>query len=605
MKFRFLILSLLCGLSAWTQSIDVHSSKDSLRGVVSAYSDEKSKRDAYQEIFEFYRMSQFELAFWAAKGGLSVTPINQPEKLAFFTEAVGYAYQKLFVMDSALIFYLEAVDLYDGLGQKSESARVLDAIARIHRKLQNHDKALWYYGQAFAIYDERDDDEGRARILNERGAVYENMGETRKALDSYQESLKIQRVRNDSVGIGYSLEFIGYNYMQQDSLALSEEYLLQALNYRQNMDDDFALMLNEYALGELYHKKGEYTRSDEHINHCFALSEKLSFVDIRQYALDIAIENRKAQGDFEHALELMEKRTLLSDSLDQVANQARVDELSEKYQSVERENQILIQKAEIQQQNYWIYGLSAASVLFVLIAFLIYKQQRLRNAQIVQEAELKLAMNTIETQNRLQQLRVEISRDLHDNIGTQLTFVISSIDSVKHLLLEGGSSTVQNRLERISRFTRETIRELRDTIWAMNAADITLNDLKDRIYTFIDQAGHSMNGVDFSFVDEVTPKEEVHFNSRDGMTVYRIVQEAVNNAMKHAQASSIQVKMSIREEQLYFLIRDNGTGMKEGNSSGHGMTTMRKRAEEVNGQLTISSTSEGTRVELHLSKPES
>ncbi|GGH76827.1 tetratricopeptide repeat-containing sensor histidine kinase [Phaeocystidibacter marisrubri] len=601
MRFYITALFISWGLLTFAYPSNYQSSIDSLSSLIYSHTGTNDKLNEYQKTFEAYKLSQFKIAQWAAHGGLELALKSNIKDQAYFSEAVGYSYQKLFVMDSALSYYLKALELYKEMEEPLESARVLDAIARIHRKLQNHEKALWYYSQAFAIHDEMDDDEGRARILNERGAVYENMGETRKALHEYQASLKIQLVRGDSVGIGYSLEFIGYNYLQQDSLELSEEYLLRALEYRENMRDEFALMLNHYALGELYHEKGEYELSDAHLNQCFELSEKLSFADIQQYALDIAISNRKALGDFEQAIALLERKTNLSDSLDQVANQVRVDELSEKYQSVERENQILLQKSEIQKQNYWIYALSVSSFLLLLIGILIYKQQRLRQAKIKQEAELKLAKITIENQNRLQDLRMEISRDLHDNIGTQLTFVISSIDSVKQVLSEDDNMMVETRLERISSFTRDTIRELRDTIWAMNTADITIEDLSNRLVNFVNQAGQSMQGVRFEFNNELDDSSTIHFNSKEGMGVYRIIQEAVNNAMKHAKAKKIEVTLSQQGDELSFTISDDGVGLGDYPKRGNGMQTMKKRSQDLNGKLSVHSSTEGTQVTLILS----
>ena len=63
---------------------------------------------------------------------------------------------------------------------------------------------------------------------------------------------------------------------------------------------------------------------------------------------------------------------------------------------------------------------------------MFYNQQKLKNRQLQKENELKDALIKIETQNRLQEQRLRISRDLHDNIGAQLTFIISSIDYLKY-----------------------------------------------------------------------------------------------------------------------------------------------------------------------------
>lgn len=67
-----------------------------------------------------------------------------------------------------------------------------------------------------------------------------------------------------------------------------------------------------------------------------------------------------------------------------------------------------------------------------LIGFLVYNQQKLKNRQLHKENELRDALIQIETQNRLQEQRLRISRDLRDNIGAQLTFIISSIDNLKY-----------------------------------------------------------------------------------------------------------------------------------------------------------------------------
>lgn len=603
MKNLLLTLALLLSVVATSQNESSDRLIDSLEVVVARTEGVNGKQSAYRNIFETYKLSQFDVAFWAAQKGLQIVPSSDVEQRAFFSEALGYAYQKRFIMDSALVHYLDAIDLNKQLDHPSEVARIMDAVARIHRKLQNHEKALWYYAEALTTYENLNDDEGRARILNERGAVYENMGESDLALQSYQQSLEIQLARNDSVGIGYALEFIGYHYLQRDSLDLSEDYLLRALNYRENMKDEFALMLNEYALGELYNKTGDYAASDVHINRCFALSEKLSFVDIRQYALDIAISNRKAQGQFQQALELLEQRTALNDSLAKVANQARVDELSEKFRSVEQENRLLIQKAKLERQNYAIYALTISSVLILLIAVLAYRQQRLQNAQRLQKAELKLARSTIESQIKLQQLREEISRDLHDNIGTQLTFIISSIDTIKHRPADLSESALNNRLDRISEFTRETISELRDTIWAMNSASINLTDLQDRIGTFIERANFASPSNLFDFINETHFEDDLVFDSRAGMNVYRFIQEGVHNAIKHANATKIQVRFEGSQDELKISIRDNGVGIESNTNAGNGTNSMKKRADDLGGTLTVHTGQLGTELQLILPKP--
>ena len=226
------------------------------------------------------------------------------------------------------------------------------------------------------------------------------------------------------------------------------------------------------------------------------------------------------------------------------------------------------------------------------------KNQKMKTLQLQKENELKDALLKIETQNRLQEQRLQISRDLHDNIGAQLTFIISSVDSLKYAFADGNPK-LEDKLNNISSFTKETIYELRDTIWAMNKEAITIEDLKTRISNFIDNAQLSLNGIQFNF--NFNTKSFQSFSSRDGMNIYRLIQEAVNNAIKHAKASQIDVSLTESNNKINVIISDNGKGFDLATAEiGNGLNTMKKRASELKGNFKIESTENGTSIYLSL-----
>ena len=87
----------------------------------------------------------------------------------------------------------------------------------------------------------------------------------------------------------------------------------------------------------------------------------------------------------------------------------------------------------------------------------------------------------------MQEQRLNISRDLHDNIGAQLTFIISSVDNIKYAF-DITNEKLDSKLNNISSFAKDTIVELRDTIWAMNSNEISFEDLEIRINNYIEKA---------------------------------------------------------------------------------------------------------------------
>ena len=100
-----------------------------------------------------------------------------------------------------------------------------------------------FYDKALALYEAEDNQEGIARINNESGVVFRDKGDYKTANERFEKSLGIQRHRNDSVGIGYSLEFLGYNQLLIKDYKKSESYLQEALSIRKKLKDKFALML--------------------------------------------------------------------------------------------------------------------------------------------------------------------------------------------------------------------------------------------------------------------------------------------------------------------------------------------------------------------------
>ena len=205
-------------------------------------------------------------------------------------------------------------------------------------------------------------------------------------------------------------------------------------------------------------------------------------------------------------------------------------------------------------------------------------------------------MAKIETQNKLQEQRLRISRDLHDNIGAQLTFIISSIDNLKYGFTDIGEK-LGNRLTAISNFTSRTIYELRDTIWAMNKESITFEDLRVRIANFMEHAKSASEKTKFSFIIDV---DQAHLlSSVEGMNIYRIIQEAVNNALKYANATEIEVNISKTQNRFQIEIADNGTGFNQGTADhGNGLNNMKKRSYEIGADFQIKSSEKGTTILL-------
>jgi signal transduction histidine kinase len=453
-------------------------------------------------------------------------------------------------------------------------AKIINAIAINYDDWNKADSALYYHYKVFDYV------KGNDTLLISR--TYNNIGNTLLKQKKYLEARKW-------VKIGISISETNYKKIDNEK-DLNIYYYENATHY--NNLATIAYQLNEFSEAEKLFDQSFY----------FATKSK-SAEKMRDYYQHRYLFNRK-RNNLKETAKYQDKYISLRDSVFDIERARNFAELETKYQTEKKEKELLKSKAlaletetEIKKKNFQFILLFIFIFGMVLIAYLIYRQQKLKHRQQEQEFDLKTAISHIETQNKLQEQRLNISRDLHDNIGSQLTFIISSVDNVKYAF-DIDNPKLDDKLTNISSFAKETIVELRDTIWAMNSNEITFEDLESRIHNFIEKAKEAKDKIQFSFQTDADLKNR-KLSSIEGMNIYRTIQEAVNNAMKYAKASTISIGVKKLETQIQIMIQDNGIGFDEATiQKGNGLQNMQKRIEDIDGIFSLLSSNNGTVISI-------
>lgn len=238
-------------------------------------------------------------------------------------------------------------------------------------------------------------------------------------------------------------------------------------------------------------------------------------------------------------------------------------------------------------------------IVMPVFMLLIYSFIVVRSMMRYKKNELEFIVSQIENQNKIQNERLAISRDLHDNIGSQLTLIISSVDTLKYKM-ETENQQIEQNLSTISSFAKDAIVELRDTIWAMNSDEITIEELEIRVANFIERAKQASDKIRFSFFVDDNIKDKI-LNSKQAMNLYRVIQEAITNAIKYSNSNAILINIVKENEKLKIKIEDNGVGFDLNKiKNGNGLINMKSRMEEINGIFTLVSTPTGTIIALEI-----
>jgi signal transduction histidine kinase len=132
----------------------------------------------------------------------------------------------------------------------------------------------------------------------------------------------------------------------------------------------------------------------------------------------------------------------------------------------------------------------------------------------------------------------------------------------------------------------------------MNNNEITFEDLESRINNFVGKAKEAKDEIQFSFQTDANLKD-IQLTSIEGMNIYRTIQEAVNNAIKYSQATTIAIVVKKTETQIQITIQDNGIGFDEVTiQKGNGLQNMQKRIEDIGGAFNLISSNEGTEIKI-------
>ena len=543
------------------------------------------------------RLKEYDVAIQMLKGvndTLMAEVLNDKSKV----------YERKGNYDESLKIRLDELKWRQKLNQKEAEVYSLQQVGYIYDRMNDFDQAITWHKKSLDLALQTRDNVLIGRAYGLIGIAYDEMQDYQKALDYNFKAVDYFK-KTDTSYLFTWYSNIGNTYIKLEDYSQAEKFTLLALT-ASNAQERYVTRVN---LANIYQKKGAYDKAEKVLQSVIQDLIKTDNTKYLSEAYFVMHELHKKKGNYAEALVYYEK---FKEKEDEYLNEQKIksiNELTIQFETEKKQNQILQQKNQIYQnqiqlknRRLWLIRVGALAIIIGLIGALFYFKQRNKIRQQKRESDLQLAIKTIENQNKLQEQRLAISRDLHDNIGSQLTFIISSIDTTK-MFLGDENKKLSERLAQINAFTKDTILELRDTIWAMNNSQIGLEDLQTRILNFIDNAGFATEKISFKFQNKINNFNQYTLNSKNGMHVYRILQEAINNAIKHANASFISIKLSEEKKHICLQIKDNGQGIDaSGNSYGNGLKSMQNRAKDMGGELSIVSAESGTTIQLKIPK---
>jgi signal transduction histidine kinase len=552
---------------------------------------------------------------------------------------LGIVYDVTSKYDSALYCYRKAIEISEEHGHIVMKGQALNNIGLIYWNMGELDRAIDHYTQSLVIFEDNENQKGVANTLSNIGALYTDKREYQAAIPYHMRAVKAREALNDKYGLSVSYANLGKLYLDFEKNDSARYFMEQSIKLKDSLNDRRGLAINYSNLGVVYKRAGQLDSAIWAItlakNIRLKLGDKASlaaeysllgglYMELRQYtkaytALDSAeymalemgnkielinIYARLAAvdtltGDYQAAVRHMAKRIEAQYDFYDIEQERVIKEVQTRYDTERKERELAESKVviaeeqlKVRQRTTWAIVAAAAFILLIVIGINIYRQQKLKEQKLTEESRLRDELARAELQARIQDERVRISRDLHDHIGSQLTIISSVVDN---LAFAEGDDERKEALYAISDTGRETMLQLRETIWAMNQKVIDLETLKAKTQEFISRLSLD----DRQVTVLMKADDDLTLSPVMAINLYRIVQEAVNNAVKYAGFNQMEISFTKSNGSLTIEIKDDGRGfeLNETTEKGYGLINIKERARQFGGDLHLTTQpGEGTHV---------
>jgi two-component system, NarL family, sensor kinase len=514
--------------------------------------------------------------------------IGSAEVMAFALGNVGSVYDNLGQTKLALDYYFESLKKQEEQKNYFGMGSCFNNIASIFMKQGDFEKALEYYDKSIKAREKADDKRGIAQCLNNIGTLYLKTKREEKALEYFKKSRAIYEEINHKAGIAYSIANMATVYKTLEKPHDALELYYQAMKLHEEVDDKKGLTtcLNNISICLL--KDNQAQKAMEYAKRALSVAESSKNAEGARDAFSSLSNIHNALGKKDLALEFYKKHITLRDSV--INQETRKASLKKQFQydyekkaaadKLEQEKKDALKDQELKQQRiiFWSAGGTLALALFSTA--LLFNRKRLKEKNRFQEQlniqQKEQANAVMETQ---ESERKRIAEDLHDSLGHLLSTVKLNLQT-----LSQEQKQVGNSLSLLNQASEE-IRNITFNLMPKTLEEGGLIPALNELAIKVSNSGAVKVNLHVHDMEKFVLEKQSQFN------IYRIVQEAVNNILKHAGASEINIQVIGQKDHITIMIEDDGKGFDpKHNKGGRGLKNIITRSLWLKGIINIDST---------------
>ena len=532
------------------------------------------------------------------------------------------AYKHLGEYPKAIDYFMQCLSYSEKTNDKIQEANAYQNIATLYLLQKEYKKSAENLDRAANLYRELGDDDGVLTTLFNFANILKEEGKFDQARTHYKTILDYREREGNKAVIAYVNINLSQMLVEEERCGEAVVALKKTLALLKELKfhSDIAIVLNDLGLCET--KLGHKKEAINYFTEALSIGDKQSLSVYKSDIYKNLAQLYQEEKNFEKALEFYQKGVATVADQKTLDKEKYVAKIQEGYETQLKEARILLlekeqklsevelQKVELTVKrqrivrNAFIAGFILVLIILIILRLSYVKRLRIQkklNLQQEENAKQKITdmmkdhkLSVIERyQEGQDEERSRLSREIHDGIGSDLAGIKIAFEHYT----ENHKDELQSK--RIANAINNACVDVRSLSHQLHPLSFSKIGFTSFLTDFIDQITKK------SKLDIQTyffPEEDIDKLPAELLAdAYRIVQELINNILKHAEATKADVQLTKHEDHLNIVITDNGKGFIKNKKQGIGLRNIKERLQKIKGTLDIDSgSSHGTSITIDI-----
>lgn len=500
---------------------------------------------------------------------------------------LGSAYYRKGNLETSLNYFLKIAAILENSDDKLKLGYLYSNIATILGETNNNEKQLEYLLKSYNLLEENNETRYIATVASNLGLCYYHKKNRTQGYYWSEKALKLAEESQDLVAKTQS--YLTLSFLEKD-LKKSLEYAANSIKYADELKDKTHQSLAYYRYAEALNQLDEYENAAEYAEKAIKFASDTSDSITWGRASLTAGNIYYNLGRKEEASDFYRNYINSADAITSAESVREINELQIKYETEIKEKQLAEQELKIEKQkSNLVFAVFGGSFLIVLLGGSLFyhrKTQQLKLNQLQQEKEKAILNSFILGEERE---RNRISHELHDGVAAMIGAAKMSLESIPHLQ-EGKKMEQLNKVKNILKRTHADIRHI-----AHNLLPTVLE--KEGLIEATKQFVSEINDTEIIKITVSDKQSDINNHSKQlQLMLFRVIQELVNNIIKHSQATQAHITFSDFQNGILIEVTDDGIGYdatEAENCGNQGLYSISQRIKSIGGNFKIIKKSKG------------